>query len=1671
MQYKYKNKIINGISLLVLTICVFNSVISNSFFSKGIIESVSAYTINDKNTFDEYKQKIELLSTDLERDYKVNGKLSTTNLDTLKNYINKAIETFPNNNDYIYNNNIAKNLLISIDVVKKSPTSDTKISEMAKNLSDFITKTKIQRIQASLKSFPQSGSAPLTTTLRAENVFDPSGVILPQSNYVWWIKQSDGSRKVLGNGPAITYTFREEKSYLVYLDITSASRNNNGKIDVLPYSGQIKIDVLPSLGNIYLYINGVNVSELDKIKITPNIGKAGLVIDATESQPVGGSKFVRTSWNFGNTNSTSYDYSPRIEKQYYVSEGTYKLTLNILTNENKNLTKDIFIDVRNPVASIKLDKSIGFVGDEFKMGISTAFYDGKLSYEWKITELGSDQSTFSSSQENFTYKFKKTGKFAIKLKSIAPSGREDTDLVVVNIESRDPIATFESNIASPETPNTYKFDASSSFDPDTFDGSKLILNWQVDGEKVELENPIRNGAIGKYTFNTEGNHKVVLEVSNKSGKTTTIKKDINITSLLSVKMNFSPKIVKMNTPLVIVAESKEASVFEWSFGDGTTDLSNNGRIVHVYKKSGVYDILLNVRGKKNGDSNSISRKIYVSDGDSPVANITLTRDNEEMIVAPNACDGQDAFMVDRAGIINFSGENSANIDGNNAGLIYSWKYMDKNSSQPKFSYKIDELGCFPISLTVKSQKNGKINTIKTFAKVENLPPKVVGLTITAPDTKSDPVIVKVTANNPHDDDGVIVSYLWYYYTDSDQEPQDYRVTKMSETTFVLPKVTGKYYFVLIIEDSNGAKVNTENLSDEKYSIQLATDNMNTPIIKLNADKTSISSGDEVNFDISVSDILGKDISDKVEYKYDYDGDGFYDDTSKTGKITHKFSKSGNVNFKVKVTYKGISNTKYQLISVKNILKPNFEYYAIGKKLVLFNTSVGTYTSSTWDLGNNITSTNLHSFTYDFKDETFPTDITLKVGDGSSFQSITIPVRKDVINQSKVSKSSDKLIMFTYPKIEDGILHITKNDSKAFIYLGESKGEITTYCIDSDTKTDSNLNGTPDDDCDNKGMDSYTNGSPYTISDFDSNFKERNIKVSIYNAKNLIEEKKFNIILDYLSNSDVVVVNTADNKDISENDRKGIEELKDLIKKSPEKDRLKMSQFLSSLQENWFDDREKTKTVIDFESYVNTSLADQKLKDQFFNVLEGLLIEQSQVKDEVALAAKVLRALIPKSNPNYAQIQKNIDDILSHPTNSKLNKDLGTFILDSIKNDSNITNKDKVIIKSQLQVIIYGSQKNIPEDVAAASVSEATGQSSGIIGFVIGVAKWFFYIILLFIALLLGLFTFFKVTNKNDNLSFQDFLIELFLKTGKAPETEVVEFKKQTQQEQKEQQQQQADILSSISSAPIVDEVKSSSQKDEQIMSNITNYEPESSHNSQLNTQSSSNTDLPDWLKGATPSEPVSAPIETKEETVVEAEIIPTELPKEEEIKTEVITQSESPKSNFIEETLNGDNKSELPAWLKGLDQDNLKQELKQEFSGEQLSPNLTEIAKEETVIVPEETKVNSENDLPDWLKGSASTAKIIKEEPVIIKEEKNIDTPDSVLTNSSSSDNVLEIKNDDSKIEKKKQVKKTNKDLFEDVSNQIKSPKPVAKKPKILEGKNEDKILNQNNDDLPDWLK
>lgn len=364
----------------------------------------------------------------------------------------------------------------------------------------------------------------------------------------------------------------------------------------MPFVGTQEIQVLPRLANILLFINGANASSIDTFKITPNQGRAGLVIDASSSTPAAGATIMKTEWDFSNGNLSSYNGGPKLERQVYAQEGIYTVKIKITTNESPiGIEKIIRLISQDPIASIRANKTTGFAGDDFKFNATSNLSNALLTYEWSILEADSGKSLYTTKNQSINYKFARMGDYIVRLKTVSAGGKEDTDNLRVQIDSKNPIANFEAKSINSETPNTISFDATRSFDPDSLDSSKLTFVWTIDGEQIELDNSLRSGMLGQYTFNTKGMHTVLLDITNEQGKTTQAKKDIQISSLLSVKLIVTPKITPIGTSVAIVAESKEATVFEWDFGDGETENSGEARIFHTYKKSGTYNVRLTVR--------------------------------------------------------------------------------------------------------------------------------------------------------------------------------------------------------------------------------------------------------------------------------------------------------------------------------------------------------------------------------------------------------------------------------------------------------------------------------------------------------------------------------------------------------------------------------------------------------------------------------------------------------------------------------------------------------------------------------------------------------------------------------------------------------------------------------------------------------------------------------------------------------------------------------------------------------------------------------------------------------------------------------------------------------------------------------------------------------------------
>lgn len=273
---------------------------------------------------------------------------------------------------------------------------------------------------------------------------------------------------------------------------------------------------------------------------------------------------------------------------------------------------------------------------------------------------------------------------------------------------------------------------------------------------------------------------------------------------------------------------------------------------------------------------------------------------------------------------------------------------------PSLSEKMNEIGCYPVKLTVRSNKNGATHTATEYIAIKNQSPELTSISTSVDTSKKDSqkVLVRVNANGASDSDGVITSYIWYYTTESDREPQNVQITQKPEITFVLPNITEKYYFGVILEDNDGAKTNSMNESNEQVPLILDNQNGNIymPLITLSMPKNAVVIGENVHMSVEAKTIIGNNITKNAEYAWDFDGDGKFDERSANPSVNHVFKNSGTYSMKVRVTYNGVSNTKYGTIYVKNPLKADASIYELSDgSIYIMNTSQGTYDRTVWTI--------------------------------------------------------------------------------------------------------------------------------------------------------------------------------------------------------------------------------------------------------------------------------------------------------------------------------------------------------------------------------------------------------------------------------------------------------------------------------------------------------------------------------------------------------------------------------------------------------------------------------------------------------------------------------------------------------------------------------------------------
>ncbi len=1622
------------IKIIITLLLMFNL----TAFWADTWEQYTRYRSVDVSTFKEYGFKITKEFFVLKNSYDVNNTLDISSLSRLALLIKKSANYLP---DDIQNDAYYTDVLSAIERAKKNPDNDSSFIDVTKKLAQYLKKVKISAITWKVTAIPSKWNAPLVTTLKAD-VVDPEGTLIPKNNYVWWIDLG-GKKKILWNGPSINYTFKEQWKYWVFVDVRSNHKNKKWYTDVLSYRWKVDIDVLSKIASVIVKVNWDRVWDKTELKFTPDDARYWLIFDATSTVPTWKAKIIKTSWDFGNGIKKEYSRWPKVERVSYYKQWTYNVVLKMTTNLWDIITKKFTLFINDPIATINVKPLTWYLWDKFTFSAKTAANNKDLSYNWEIVDIVDDKVVFKKQAKVFTYEFPNKGYFNVRLKVDSPYLQtNDIDSKIIYIGSRAPIVNLNASIPESNKPNRVLLDATNTFDPDYTDNWKLKYSWLIDWERVKLENTNKDSSLWYYTFDSIWEHDITLEVTDPDNVKwlKTIKFKIN--SILSVDFKAEPRVIARGQTINFKAISKQAVIYEWDFWDWTSKWWNSWNISHTYDRSWKFTVKLTVEDA-SWNRNSFSKTIYVWDWKNPVAIIDLLAwANGTPAIEKWVCKWHDAYIINRIENIQFDAWESIDVTGNNTWLDYSFKiWNDKYFRARTISYKFDELGCFPVKLTVTSKKTQTSNSKQIWLKVQNLKPTLSALSTKIENPDSDPIIVDLSAVWAKDKDWVITSYLWYYYTDSESEPQDFRVTTSPSTKFVLPKITWNYYFVVVLTDDNWDKINSEQLWKEA-TLTLAWNNINVPLVDLKVNDSSVYIWDDVVFSAKVKNILWRNITSKSKFYWDFDGDWFYDQESTIPTVSHIYKKSWTFYAKLKVKHKWFSNTRTVEIDVENRLSPDFKYISVWSTFLFLNNSKWVYSFIIWDLWDWTKVEWKQDFKHIYKDWKPIHIVKLKLIEWTKIKQKEYRVVKNMMNLLKTKKWN--FVVLSYPGNKDWKIIVKQDSDYIYIYPSVKNKDVSIVAIDTNTDVDSDLNWWKDDDVNIK----WKPGSILKVK-LNKN-RIQNIVVFIKDKDWIVlDSKQLSIEKEYIevSNEDISKIKFLN---VSDKQKKQIEILKSMISGMPSNEKVKSMKYLKQLQDEWSDDTEKTKVILAFEAYLDeTSLTN---KNDIINLLEWLLVANQEDKSEKNIAYNALKNLIPNdivcsgtwaldtskiNNANnwFSKCKLTLIDKLNAIKVSDdidLNRTLAKDILRQIVGLKSLTNEQKLNFKAILSTFVYGWVKNIPKQEKNNIEKQTQNITNSTSGFdFMWIIKNIIYIILWIIWLLLFItwlfFIYYKVTNKDENIGFSDFI----LKKTKSNDNEV---------NKDDSLLDDIDLSDKSDTLDDLWDIDNSQEKHEDKIED---------KNQEIKKVDTSNETVPDWLKW------VESDVNDSKAVVEQSNIV--EKKDNWDIKLENQENNEVKQDGEIKQVKIDDqeNDDSVPDWLKwsiwisdNQDENNQNEELK----NNKIDQEINKVEKDD--IQNQSKDIIQDNGLDDSTEKLLTDDEIDKE--ISLKEEK-WDIPDWLKDSLQQDDN----KKQDIKEEVIKEEKWDIPDWLKDSLQQDDNKKQDIKEDVIKEENKEDNIENQ----------
>lgn len=970
------------------------------------------------------------------------------------------------------------------------------------------------------------GNAPVIVTFDALDSYDPTDQTIQDDQYQWDLLGNGFEGGDDATGPIATYTYENPGTYRVALRVESSDTANIASgISYL----SVKVNPPSSIIQLDATVNGstTDLTEETTYTVTRDFASQGITFDASGTTDGQGNADAIIDYEFDFGDRETQEGENPAATHYYMEEGTYGFILEVKDQNGVTDRKLVDIVVSSPAARVEVSSPTADIGaSEYTAEIGeTVTFDASASmtdngaiehYDWEISKDGSVLETKEGGGEEWSYTFESPGSYTITVTVTDSTGESNAASLSVVVVSSPPVPLITYDIPDDTHPNRVILNASHSTDPDPGDEELLTYLWEINGTSgtdydfVDGYDDTMEQTL--VEFHAVGDWEVTLTASDPHDddlqQSASITETVEVDSILTLDISTvgsAYAILDSTTGQATVEVSLESSTgvsytVDWQDG-GTaetipvTSVGTAQSVSHIYTQAGTYSITVKVYDS-SGASNQKSHNLYIGNGTAPIPIVSITVDDLDQS-SEGTIEGSriSTFKFDASESVDASGKILSDKDA------FKWTFGDgtQANGRSSVSKQYSDVGEYEVTLKVDSVESPGVYTTTTFnVGVVSMSPEIY--TLTADPLRDDlitplQVSVEVNAEDPDgtgNNDGISQYRFWYYDVENSAEDLGMTITNVPYAILTINTNgdTGdvhEYGFVVEVIDSENNSIDSLTELGEARAPTLEVENgpNQPPTADFSVDQTSILVGETITFLASAGDEDGN----IVEYVWDVEGDGFYNNTDTddaTLVYTYETAAPDGIEVRLKVTDNGgatgISDpiTIY-VDSLTDDPEAAFTASLENRTVTFTNNSTAdtengaSLTGVVWDFdtsvdsnGNGIKDDDTNSaeqnptHTYD-EYGSYKVKLTVVDNEGST----------DEVTQTVVVAESNPPEAAFSASVSDLAVTFTNNSSV------EGSGlTLTSYAWDFDLKTDSDGNGDEDDD-----VDSTTQNPTYTYNDY------------------------------------------------------------------------------------------------------------------------------------------------------------------------------------------------------------------------------------------------------------------------------------------------------------------------------------------------------------------------------------------------------------------------------------------------------------------------------------------------------------------------------------------------------------------------------------------------------------